>query len=635
MGEQQHCPEMKSILELSGYTFEIPVYQRGFRWTRQQVKELMQDLYEFSEDTEKSTYCLQNITVREKTNEAGETVYEVIDGQQRLTAIWILVMAFMDSKKYDEERMPVYSLVYQHKEGLTDYVRAITELVETAPGEQSILRHDHPRDIDSCFIHDAFSYIIGGDYKLGSLKYSAVLSAVFNNRFISEAKRIEVIWNVIDTDAEDEAGRTAYVIERFSNLNANKIPLTESELIKAHFINRLDEGRVEQFSHQWEEMERGLNDEEFWRFISSGKDEETRMDILFRVHLARMNIDFSGHHNLSKIVSSRLTDGGRALEEWKQIVQIYHTLYDWYNDYYFYHMVGLIIAVESADASTIIKDMYTEYTASTKEEFKSYLKERIRRGSSFDILFSSRGKQDWSVEKAEDILLVDDTMAYGKQNSVIKATLLLFNISLLVNAYAVNTENSAERFSFKIYKNPNNAIEIEHINPQHLEGKDADNKNYTADDKRQWAEETLKIIASDEERDELTKKVREADWGNRNTALIERLEEAAHLHAIGNLTLVDKNLNIRYGDHFFRAKRSSILAARFGQPIPDNPDRYYKQSVIFPGTMWVFMRQYTDAHDAERWVAEDQKAYIECMQNSIFTLLKPERKEDVTDESAE
>ena len=60
------APKMISIRKLNESKFEIPVYQRGFRWTRQQIKELIDDLYELSKDANRSTYCLQNVTVRKK-----------------------------------------------------------------------------------------------------------------------------------------------------------------------------------------------------------------------------------------------------------------------------------------------------------------------------------------------------------------------------------------------------------------------------------------------------------------------------------------------------------------------------------------------------------------------------------------
>lgn len=625
-------PTMVSIRTLSGYKFEIPVYQRGFRWTRQQIRELIDDLYEFSKDPSKSTYCLQNVTVRKKANNAGEIIYEVIDGQQRLTAIWLLVMSYMDSKKYDEEPMPVYALEYEEKDGLTKYVASISDKVQKNPSCVDIVNIDHPKDIDSSFIYDAFEFIINS-YKYESNKYSTVLNAIFNDDFFSGKKQISIIWNEIDPVGVDDSAKTKYIIDRFSNLNANKIPLTESELIKAYFIDSLSSDRAKEFSLQWEEMERGLNNEEFWWFISSGQEEETRTDILFRVHLkAAESIDANGQHNLSRLISQKLKNAESAYNEWSQIVQIYDTLNDWYKDYYFYHVIGLIIAIERESASSIIKSLYDAYIQSSKKEFKELLKRRIRKETCFKIPFLVEG-DDWNIEQASEILLEgrdNKEISYIRNKALVKPILLLFNVSLLLNAYSINSENAAERFSFKIYKSRNNPIEIEHINPQHLEGKKLDGSEYTADEKISWALSTIEVIEDAEIKSALANEIDAANWNNQNKTLIERIESAAQLNTLSNLTLLDKNLNIRYGDNFFKEKRNHILAARFGNPVPNgDSSSYYEQSVIFPGTMWVFMRQYNGIieNDRDRWDAKDRQEYINCIQRSIFRFLKPVNNE--------
>ena len=626
------CPTMVSIQTLSDYKFEIPVYQRGFRWTRQQIKELIDDLYEFSKDASKSTYCLQNVTVRKKVNDAGENIYEVIDGQQRLTVIWLLVMSYMDSKKYDDESMPVYTLEYEEKDGLTEYVASISDKVRENPSCVDIVNIDHPKDIDSSFIFNAFEFIINS-YKSGGNKYSTVLNAIFNDEFFSGKKQISIIWNEIDPVGVDDSEKTKYIIDRFSNLNANKIPLTESELIKAYFIDSLSSDRAQEFSLQWEEMERGLNNEEFWWFISSGQDEETRTDILFRVHLnAAESIDANGQHNLSRLISQKLSDAESAYNEWSQIVQIYDTLNDWYKDYYYYHVIGLIIAIEKESASSIIKSLYDAYNHSSKKEFKELLKRRIRNENCFRTPFLVEG-DDWNIEQASEILLEgrdDKEISYIRNKALVKPILLLFNVSLLLNAYSINSENAAERFSFKIYKSRNNPIEIEHINPQHLEGKKLDGSEYTADEKKSWALSTIEVIEDAEIKSTLEDEINAANWNNQNKTLIERIESAAQLNALSNLTLLDKNLNIRYGDNFFKEKRNHILAARFGNPVPyGDSSSYYEQSVIFPGTMWVFMRQYNGIieNDRDRWDANDRQEYINCIQKSIFRFLEPVKNE--------
>ena len=41
--------ELKSVSELLGMKFFIPSYQRGYRWTEQQVMDLLNDIWEFSQ----------------------------------------------------------------------------------------------------------------------------------------------------------------------------------------------------------------------------------------------------------------------------------------------------------------------------------------------------------------------------------------------------------------------------------------------------------------------------------------------------------------------------------------------------------------------------------------------------------
>ena len=81
---------------LDGRYFFIPSYQRGYRWTKKQIYDLCNDLLEFTLNENKKDgvfYSLQPLIVRKGNfNIAGELkeAYEVIDGQQRLTTIFIL-----------------------------------------------------------------------------------------------------------------------------------------------------------------------------------------------------------------------------------------------------------------------------------------------------------------------------------------------------------------------------------------------------------------------------------------------------------------------------------------------------------------------------------------------------------------
>ena len=101
MNNQIALKKINDILELN---FFIPSYQRGYRWTEQQVNDLLNDIWEFINKPNKQQgefYCLQPIVVKTCTDEFVKNNqlesefdnkwYEVVDGQQRLTTIFIIL----------------------------------------------------------------------------------------------------------------------------------------------------------------------------------------------------------------------------------------------------------------------------------------------------------------------------------------------------------------------------------------------------------------------------------------------------------------------------------------------------------------------------------------------------------------
>ena len=670
---------LMNIQNLKDKTFLIPAYQRGFRWRWQQIQELINDLYEFCKSDQK-IYCLQTITVINK----GNNVYEVVDGQQRLTAIWMLVAIFRCSPQYVykakaiKASLPIYSVTYEGKGSLTAYCDGIKQLLDEIENRKDFnatnkISSKGSNDIDSAFMKTGFDKMLRGIEDENDDLLSKLEKFLTSDEIKNKTKEICIFWNEISNDqtgknsaagdvpaeepaqdAVSEDGQDGpatngqngsqntqnsdWAIERFSNLNAGKIPLTESELIKAYFIDKLDKNKVDEFALQWEEFERGLSDDEFWGFLSS-KEYETRIDLLFEIAYDEQNPDNKSHSLSLKVADELKSDNANTV--WQKAVQCYQTLRDWYEDYFFYHMIGYIIAVDKRPSPEIIKKLYDEYKDSSKGEFKNKLKEHICEQELVKPIFDE--EKNINLDNPENGLTYD-----GNKKSV-KAVLLLFNVALLVNAYEINPDNATERFSFKLYKSTKNPIEIEHINPRHLEGKDAGK-----DKKVKWANAVLDIISKEHPSDkavdekeplnDLREEVNRANWESQNNSLVERLEEAARLHDLSNLTLLDKKLNASYKDNFFSEKRKHILAARFGYPIPKSIDTgkdYYKQSVIFPGTMWVFLREYQEepgkqnqalendsadqpqapVNTSDFWTREDREKYIETMEESISRLL--------------
>lgn len=69
-------------------TFEVPIYQRNYAWEKDEISTLIQDVYD-AFIAHKQTYFIGTLVTFHK----GEQVYEVIDGQQRLTTINLILKA--------------------------------------------------------------------------------------------------------------------------------------------------------------------------------------------------------------------------------------------------------------------------------------------------------------------------------------------------------------------------------------------------------------------------------------------------------------------------------------------------------------------------------------------------------------
>ena len=92
---------LKAFSELKGKIFHIPYQQRGYKWTKSNVEELLNDLREFISCNKESkrVYCLQPLAIVP----LGDERYSVIDGQQRLTTLYLLHMYLYGNEPYTFE----------------------------------------------------------------------------------------------------------------------------------------------------------------------------------------------------------------------------------------------------------------------------------------------------------------------------------------------------------------------------------------------------------------------------------------------------------------------------------------------------------------------------------------------------
>ena len=71
-------------------TYVIPIYQRNYAWEEDEITALIKDVYDSFVKNKNDFYYIGTLV----TYKRGDSVYEVIDGQQRLTTLMLLLRAF-------------------------------------------------------------------------------------------------------------------------------------------------------------------------------------------------------------------------------------------------------------------------------------------------------------------------------------------------------------------------------------------------------------------------------------------------------------------------------------------------------------------------------------------------------------
>jgi hypothetical protein len=83
----------------NGYFFNVPIYQRLYVWGKEQIETLLNDLWDACQ-ADKDVFYLGGTLVVER----GNDVFDLIDGQQRFTTLWLISLAWSNTQKLSSYR---------------------------------------------------------------------------------------------------------------------------------------------------------------------------------------------------------------------------------------------------------------------------------------------------------------------------------------------------------------------------------------------------------------------------------------------------------------------------------------------------------------------------------------------------
>ena len=101
---------INDFIEPNKRQYSIPVYQRNYEWSDEQCKKLFADIID-AHNKDKSHFCGSIVYARLK-DEHNIDYFVIIDGQQRITTIYLLIKALMDSTDSASEKAQFVSALY-------------------------------------------------------------------------------------------------------------------------------------------------------------------------------------------------------------------------------------------------------------------------------------------------------------------------------------------------------------------------------------------------------------------------------------------------------------------------------------------------------------------------------------------
>ena len=575
--------EEKIIGEIKG-DFTIEAYQRGYRWGEDEVKHLLEDINEIPDG---QNYCLQPVVVKNVNDK-----YELIDGQQRMTTLYLIM-------KYLNAYVDInYSIEYTTRKSENNHIGS-KELLESIDKIDLTLSSSN---IDELFIKKSYG----------------IIKAWFNGekpKMMSFANKLQkyvtIIWYEVDDDEDS--------VSIFTRLNIGKINLTNAELVKALFLSRgkkdsdgryagnpygIEEKKQHEIALGWDSMEKDLHDEKFWSFITNEKSERypIRMELLF--DMIEMKPDNESNFYTFNRFYERFKNSDNKYETWELIERYMQQLKEWYYDFDLFHHIGFLVATGTSMKSLLDIAMSTDNPIK-KSEFRLKVLEMIRQRMIFKV-----GEEE--IDYAE--------LNYEKHSEYIQYVLLLFNVETIRQKGDENI-----RFPFDRYKNEG-TWSLEHIHAQNSESlktnqewkdwleihkKSLEGLEGSSEGKKQIDDVISKMDVVISHIDEIGYKGSIRDEFNAVAPAVINIlsdgDDKSQMHTLSNMALLTVGENATLNNSTFDVKRMKIIDMdKAGDYIPIC-------------TRNVFMKYYSSSDTKLHfWSEEDRKGYICAMNNVLY-----------------
>lgn len=545
--------------------YNIPLYQRGYKWSTKEVVKLLDDINGFNQSEDKF-YCLQNITIV-----PNENYFNVVDGQQRLSTLTLFLSSLGETELVKNKlKFPDNSIRTETNNFISEIIIGKSCLIEEFNWDDFITENEQYDHQDIFHLFHAYQAI--DDWFLEDGKPTK------NDFKLKLVNSVKLIINKIDTKNDEE--------EIFGNLNSKRIPLDGADLFRAILITRVasEEGKKDanikdiiQLNEKrikigWEFdvinnwWSQDYVKSYFENFISI--KEITTSDLkLFDTKKHPINLllflfaESQGEKQISLDFIERYNNS--ALSLYKKILTLHSTLADWFEDREIYHFLGYLFS----NSTVSFKTIWDKWGKSKDRiDFKISLKNDIKK-----LIFRDTIEIDFTNETID---------WYNDEKKLLIRVLILLDV--------ISSLDKSQPFMNPSYFIKSNN-DIEHIFPQNPED---------VKDKKEFIDFLNKGIAKIPfDTSEFEKKSTSAKYIEKAEEFIQEHIGAIHTNSIGNLVFLYYSLNRSIGRSSYTIKRSRVI------------DYFNKGKYIQPHTFRVFVRYFNDhsleTKELEHWTNKD------------------------------
>lgn len=255
--------------------YVVPLFQRPYSWKKSEWQALWNDLVELCKADNPRPHFMGSIVTMPTTSlPEGVSKYLLIDGQQRLTTVFILLSALRDTAKHTEEELAEEInntiLVNPYKKDL-DYYKLQPTQVDRVAFHQIIQSKPQVNESGILECYRFFEKKVRQRQSISSLELARIKRVICSN--------LSLVSVVLSSDDDP------YLV--FESLNAKGRPLTQADLIRNYFFMRIHTDSQESvYTEYWQPMQDLLNDNltEFIRhYLTKTGVEVKQSEIYFEI----------------------------------------------------------------------------------------------------------------------------------------------------------------------------------------------------------------------------------------------------------------------------------------------------------------------------------------------------------------